>query len=210
MTGLLLATVATVIGAATLADPIGGALDRLTLGGRPRVRRERADLCAAANALSRLDPAADPAALPPAEFARLTRRALSHFGDLPRLAANPLTRLPLIGRRLAARGAPDDALERAAELKALLVEGVARLKPRGADDFGDTQEWRYFNALHFPYIVGLRPYRRDPPAPPADPATRAAIAWFRASVPERTLHNWQTAAANLVADDLRARDLAEH
>jgi hypothetical protein len=38
-----------------------------------------------------------------------------------------------------------------------------------------------------------------------DPAARQALDWFRASVPERTLHNWQNAAARLVAQDLRAR-----
>jgi oxygen-independent coproporphyrinogen-3 oxidase len=38
-----------------------------------------------------------------------------------------------------------------------------------------------------------------------DPAARAALEWFRTAVPERTLYNWQTAAARLVARDLRER-----
>ncbi len=202
---LLLATVATAVAAPTFADRLGAALDRLALGRLPRVRQARAELRAAASALPRLDPALDPTALDEAEFARLTRRALSHFGDLPRLAVSPLTRLPLVEARLAARGAPDGALERAAELKAVLAESVARLKPRTGGDFGPSDEWRHYNALYFPYVAGLKPYSRRAGAPPADPAARAALDWFRAAVPERTLYNWQTAAAKLVAHDLRAR-----
>jgi len=59
-------------------------------------RRARDDARAAASALPRLDAERDLADMDAAEFARLTRRALSHYGDLPRLAANPLTRLPQI------------------------------------------------------------------------------------------------------------------
>ncbi|NDJ55255.1 MAG: hypothetical protein GYB68_19460, partial [Chloroflexi bacterium] len=36
-----------------------------------------------------------------------------------------------------------------------------------------------------------------------DDDTRHVIEWFRAQVPERTLYNWQNAAAKLVAQDLR-------
>ena len=35
------------------------------------------------------------------EFVRLTRRALSHFGNLSKLTASPLTRLPAVEARLA-------------------------------------------------------------------------------------------------------------
>jgi len=35
-----------------------------------------------------------------------------------------------------------------------------------------------------------------------------ALAWFRRYVPERTLYNWQTAGAQLVARDVRARSSA--
>ncbi len=59
-------------------------------------------------------------------FVRLTRRALGHYGDLSKLVASPLTALPAIDERLAARGAPDQPLERANELKALLADRIAR------------------------------------------------------------------------------------
>ena len=58
-------------------------------------------------------------------FTRLTRRALGHYGDLSKLVASPLTQLPVIDERLAARGAPDQPLERAVELKALLADRIA-------------------------------------------------------------------------------------
>ncbi len=111
----------------------------------------------------------------------------------------------------APRGDGDDALERAAELKALLAESIARLKPRrgpsGCGDFGASDEWRYYNALYFPYVVGLKPYSRRAGPDRLDPAARQVLEWFRANVPERTLRNWQNAAAKLVARDLRAASL---
>jgi hypothetical protein len=36
-----------------------------------------------------------------------------------------------------------------------------------------------------------------------DATTKAALEWLQISVPERTLHNWQNAAARLIAQDLR-------
>ena len=38
-----------------------------------------------------------------------------------------------------------------------------------------------------------------------DPAAQEALDWFRTYIPERTLYNWQNAAAKLVAQDLRER-----
>jgi hypothetical protein len=170
----------------------------------PRLQQARAEQRAVEMVLPRVDEALDLARLDDEEFARLTRRALSHYGDLPRLASNPLTRLPAIDARLTARGAADQPLERALELKHLLAESIARLKPRGQGDFGSSDEWRYYNALYFPYVAGLKPYSRRAEQSPADAAAREALAWLRQSVPERTLYNWQTAAARLVAQDLRA------
>ena len=205
---LLLATVGTAVAVTTLSDPVGAALDRLALARLPRARRARSELRRTARALPRANPGLDPQSLDEEEFARLTRRALSNFGDLPRLSASPLTNLRLVERRIAARGAPDDAIERAAELKALLAESIARLKPRTDAAFGTSDEWRLYNALHFPYVVGLKPYSARYRIKPADPAAREALEWFRVSIPERTLHNWQNTAARLVARDLLARSEA--
>ena len=202
MVGLLLATVATAIAVATLASAVGATLDRVALRRFPNLRRTRTELRDAAAALPRIDAALDLAGLDDEEFARLTRRAFSHFGDLPRLAANPLIHLPMVDRRLAARGASDSGLGRAAELKRLLAERVDRLKPPTDQAFGTSDEWRFYNALYFPYIVGLKPYSRRFDSEPDDPASRQALAWFRASVPERTLHNWQTTAAHVIAGEL--------
>jgi hypothetical protein len=201
---LLLLVIASAIAMQTFADPLQSALDRLILPARPR--QERAVLRAAASALPRVNPALELAALDEAEFARLTRRALSHFGDLNRLASSPLTRLPLIETRLAEAGRAGNTLERAAELKALLAESIERLKPRGVGDFGTSDAWRYYNALYFPYVAGVRPYTRASLDEAHDPGAQTVIEWFRASVPERTLYNWQTAAAGLVAQDLRERN----
>jgi hypothetical protein len=204
MIALLLATIAAASAIQVFAGPLQAALDRLAFADAPGLRRARAELRAAAEALPRVDAEVDLTHMEPAEFARLTRRALSHYGDLPRLAANPLTRLPRVDARLAARAAPDDPIERAAELKRLLAESIARLKPHNSGDFGATDEWRFYNALYFPYVVGLKPYSRRNDHDHLDMAAQAALEWFQRTVPERTLHNWQNAGARLVAEQLRS------
>jgi len=207
---LLLVTAGSGIALQTLGDPLQAAIDRVVFADAPALRRARAGLREVTSALPRVDPDLDLERLDDAAFVRLTRRALSHYGDLPRLAGSPLVRLPLVTRRLAARGAADDALERAAELKAVLAESIARLKPRGPAPFGTSDEWRHYNALYFPYVAGLRPYSRRGPdgrdGPDGrPPGSAAALEWLRAAVPERTLHHWQGAAARAVAGDLRER-----
>lgn len=203
---LLLATLTAAIASQTFSQAIQAAVDGLALAAFPHLQQARASLRAAADALPRLDESSRPEELSDDQFVHLTRRALSHMGNLPRLAASPLTRLVLIDRRLARRGARDDTLERAAELKALLAESVLRLKPRAQGDFGTSEAWRYYNALYFPYVAGLKPYSRRTELDGLDPAAAEALAWFRTNVPERTLYNWQAAAARLVAQDLRERN----
>ncbi|MBI1880413.1 MAG: hypothetical protein HYR94_19720 [Chloroflexi bacterium] len=205
MVALLLATTSAAITVQTFADPIQTMVDRIAFAYFPWLLQARADLRAAASALPRVSPTIDFEALDEAEFTRITRRALSQFGDLPRLAASPRTYLPLIELRLAGRGAPDNTLERAAELKSLLVESIVRLKPRDEGDFGTTEAWRHYNALYFPYVAGLKPYSQHEELNGFDPLARQALVWFQTQVPERTLHNWQNAAARLVAQDLRER-----
>lgn len=202
---LLLATIAAAIATQTWADSVQTALDRLAMANFPGLRQARAELRTTSSTLPRLSTTIEFEALDEAEFGRLTRRALSQLGDLPRLAASPLTRLSLIETRLAARGAPDNTLERAAELKAILTESITRLKPRDQNHFGVSEAWRHYNALYFPYVLGLKPYSRRREANGVDSTTRQALEWFQTQVPERTLHNWQNAAAKLVAQDLRER-----
>jgi len=219
---LLLGVVAGAIAVPTFWDHLQRALDRIVFGARSPISDRRAALLATAATVARHPAAVDLLALSEEEFAALVRRALSHFGDLPKLAASPLTRLLIVDRRLRSRGAAGDVLERATELKAVLAESIARLKPPDEAAFGTTDEWRHYNALYFLYVAGIRPYsRRLTPAPspsgrlsaagdgqPAA-ASEAALRWFRTQVPERTLHNWQRAAARLVALDLRERARAD-
>lgn len=204
LVALLLASVAAAIALQVLAGPIQALLDRLAFPQAPQLQRARAELRASAEALPRLSDELDPAALDEAELARLTRRALSHMGDLPRLASSPLTRLPAVAARLRERGAADQPLERAAELRALLAERIGRLKPREGGEFGTGDAWRHYNALYFPYVAGLRPYSRRADHGELDPVRRQALEWLATQVPERTLYNWQNSAARLIAQDLRA------
>jgi len=204
LTVLLFTSLAIAISVQVLADPLAGMLDWLAWSRSPALRADRAALrhTGAALPLRSADPLDD---LDDDTFARLTRRALGHYGDLSKLVASPLTALPMIDERLAARGAPDQPLERANELKAVLADRIARLKPRDGGDFGTTEQWRYYNSLYFPYVVGVRAYAQNATAAGLDPTARQAWQWLVTEVPQRSLHNWQNAAARLIAADLRGR-----
>jgi hypothetical protein len=201
---LLLATVAAAVAVQTFADPIQSGLDWLVFRRIPRVRRTRADLRLVASSVPRKPDTLDIDSLEEVQFTQITRRALSQMGNLPRLAASPLTRLAVIERRLRGREASDNTLERVAELKTLLAESIDRLKPRGQGEFGTADAWRYYNALYFPYVAGLKPYSRRPNhILELNSDEEMALEWFQSQVPERTLYNWQNAAAKLVAQDIR-------
>ncbi|WP_059017156.1 hypothetical protein [Mycobacterium sp. M26] len=204
LTVLLFTSLAISIAITVLADPLAGLLDRLAFSRSPRLSAERAALRSTEAALPLVAP--NPLdGVDEETFVRLTRRALGHYSDLSKLVASPLTQLPLIGERLAARGAPDQPLERANELRALLADHIVRLKPRDGGEFGTTEHWRYYNSLYFPYVVGVRAYAQNATAAGLDPVARQAWQWFVTEVPQRSLHNWQNAAARLIAADLRAQ-----
>ncbi|MCV7430936.1 hypothetical protein [Mycolicibacterium bacteremicum] len=200
LTVLLFTSLAVAIAINVLADPLAGVLDRVTFS--PALRADRAALRSTEAALPlRSDNPLDQ--LDDDTFARLTRRALGHYGDLSKLVASPLTALPVIDERLAARGAADQPLERANELRALLADRIAALKPRDGGDFGTGEQWRHYNSLYFPYVVGVRAYAQNATAAGLDPVARQAWQWLVTDVPQRSLHNWQNAAARVIAADLR-------
>jgi hypothetical protein len=204
LTVLLFTSLGVAITINVLADPLAVVLDRLAFSGSPDLRADRDALRRTEAALPRRsdDPLDD---VDDETFVRLTRRALGHYGDLSKLVASPLTALPEIDRRLALRGAPDQPLERANELRALLADRIAALKPRDGGDFGTTEQWRHYNSLYFPYVVGVRAYAQNATAAGLDPVARQAWHWFVAEVPQRSLHNWQNAAARVIAADLRGK-----
>ena len=204
---LLLSTITVAIVVQTFSSSLQTVLDQLVFLNAPQVQKTRAQLRAAADVAPRVNQGIDLQTIEPKEFVRFTRRALSHMGDLPKLAANPLTQLPLVEKRLSERQVEADTLTRAAELKRVLTESIERLKPLDKGDFGTSDEWRYYNALYFPYVAGLRPYSRRITYQYDDLETtgQQALDWFRIQVPERTLYNWQNAAAKLIAQDLKER-----
>lgn len=176
----------------TFSNAIQSLLDSLTL---PRgLNDERQTLRQTADALPLLS-TVEHDSFNEEQFTRLTRRALSHLGDLPKLATSPLVNLPTIEGT--------NPLDRAHALKSLLIQSIQKLKPLSDAKFGTTDEWRYYNAVHFPYVLGLKPYTRRADYDSLDQTSRAALDWFQTSVPERTLHNWQNTAAKLIAEDIR-------
>lgn len=198
MLALLFGVVAAAIASQVFTESIQNGLDRLVFARLPALRRARAELRTAASLLPRADDSLDLEILPDDEFVRLTRRALSHMSDPGKLAVSPLMRLPMLDQRVKS----GHTLERASELKLLLTESVNRLKPPAKGDFGTADEWRFYNVLYFPYVLGIKFLSYNHSDQLSDDAHKV-VEWFRANVPERTLHNWQNAAARLIAQDLR-------
>ncbi|CAN5634122.1 hypothetical protein BH10CHL1_BH10CHL1_44640 [soil metagenome] len=203
MLSLLLCTLTLAMASQIFGESLQQWLDQLAFATFPRLRQQRAELRATLEVLPKIDETINLNTWNETEFIRFTRRALSHYGDLPHLAANPLTRLPLIYRWLEAHQDPANTLERAAELKRLLQEAILKLKPNDDAAFNPSEAWRHYNALYFPYVVGLKPYSRRAEHTNLDATSQQALYWLRAQVPERTLHNWQNAAAKLVAQYLQ-------
>lgn len=199
---LLITLVTTAIGLVVLAGPLRRLMDEVVFQRNPELLAQRATLQATADALPRARPAHDFSQMDEEEFTRLTRRAISYIGRLDRLVSSPLMQLPLIDRQL---GQIDTAtsLERAGILKNLLTEGIERLRPQTDEGVGTSEEWRYYNALYYPYVQGLKPLSLRLVISELDADTRLVVEWFRQQVPERTLHNWQNAGAALVAQHLR-------
>lgn len=204
---LLFTSLGVAIAINVLADPLAGLMDRVAFSRSPELRADRAALRGTEAALP-LRSASPLDGMDEDTFVRVTRRALGHYGDLSKLVASPLTALPVIDERLCRRGAPDRPLERANELRALLAERIAALKPRDGGDFGTTEQWRHYNSLYFPYVVGVRAYAQNATAAGLDPLARQAWQWFVTEVPQRSLHNWQNAAARVIATDLRSNLVA--
>ncbi|WP_282937912.1 hypothetical protein [Paenibacillus sp. RC67] len=186
--------------------PVRALLDSIAFATFPKLREDRARLRLVEDVQVRIDDQAQPEEMDEEELYRHTRRALSQFGDLQRIAASPLTQLRLIERRLKERGADDEVVERAVELKAVLLESVGQLKPRQDESFGTADEWRHYNALYFPYIIGIKPYSLRYSPDKLDPSSLEALEWFRTYVPERTYYNWQNAGAKLVATMLKEKN----
>src|ERR1700712_1265298 len=204
---LLFTSLAVAIGINVMADPLAGVLDRLAFSRSPTLRADRATLRRTEAALPlRSDNPLD--GIDDEAFVRLTRRALGHYGDLSKLVASPLTALPISDERLSRRGAPDQPLERANELRALLADRITALKPRDGGEFGITEQWRHYNSLYFPYVVGVRAYAQNATAAGLDPVARRAWQWFVTEGPQRSLHNWQNAAARVIAADLRGTSIS--
>jgi hypothetical protein len=69
--------------------------------------------------------------------------------------------------------------------------------PAEADGlFGTTEEWRYYNALYYCCVLGLRPYdRRRVRTDGLDRDARRALDWFRRYVPRRHMRQWQREGA---------------
>lgn len=198
---LLTSTIVASVLIAVFGNTIQNKLDALVFSRAPSIREAKMRLITESAVLSRKDAGVHLAGMNEEERSRLTRRALSHFGDLKRLASNPLTQLPIIEKRLRANNSPDTTLDRAAELKSLLIESIAKLKPQHEKSFDTTEEWRFYNSVFFPYVAGLRPFSRNQEKE-LQAHEQAALAWFQSFVPERTLHNWQNSAARLIANDL--------
>ncbi|MFT7586423.1 MAG: hypothetical protein ACI9EW_002860, partial [Cellvibrionaceae bacterium] len=204
---LLFAVVGSSILLTVFARQIQDRLDQLIFNRVPSLSQERSLLRELTEALPKSTSPTQTEMLSADNISKHTRIALSHLGNLPKLAINPLIHIPVIEKRLIEKGHEPYTLMRAAELKQLLVESINRLKPEPlTDGFKSTKGWRHYNALYFPYVKGLRPYGRRGENNGLSSVELEALAWFDQEVPPRTLYNWQTAAAKIIAHDLQERN----
>ena len=187
--------VMTVLG---LGGPVHRMLDRVAFWSDERLRDDRHALFLLGEALPRRRERSRMIATSEADFQRFVRQALDHYADVGRLMRSPLTDLPAVDRRLA-KSRVEQPLARAHELRHVLEEAVAGLRPTGP--FGTGDEWRYYNALYFCCLLGLKPYSAKK-TDGLDPEARRTIEWIRQYVPRHLLRRWQTEGAAKVARDL--------
>lgn len=90
----------------------------------------------------------------------MIRRALSQLHDFNKLANHPLTTLAVLEQRILARNAQDNTLERAQELRTLLLEAIAQLKPATAVAFDTNRRVAPLQCALLSYVVGVKPYNR--------------------------------------------------
>jgi hypothetical protein len=178
---------------------IQAAFDYIAFSTFPKLREERAYLRTTEEIKLFVDEEVANADMNEEELAKMTRRALSHFGDLKKLATNPLTQINLIDIRLEQKGLSKDVLNRANELKSILLECMEQIKPQQEKGFGTTDEWRFYNSLYFPYVIGIKPYSKKYFNDQLSEEEQLALEWFRVNVPERTFYNWSRIGAQLVA-----------
>ncbi|MFC7278123.1 hypothetical protein ACFQS1_29400 [Paractinoplanes rhizophilus] len=190
---VLVAGVMTAIG---LIGQLRWWLDAIAFRHDKRLRKDRAALLALTEALPRRRSRHRLIDVRKPEFLRFTRQALDNYGRLGRLMRSPLTSLPAVDRRLSGLTI-EQPLARAMELRAVLQEGVDRLRPAG--EFATTDEWRHYNALHFCVILGLDPYARKHRTDGLDRESRRALDWMRRYVPRGSLRRWQEEASAIVA-----------
>jgi hypothetical protein len=184
---------------------IQAAFDYIAFFTFPKLRMERTRLRTNEEIALIVDGGAEPEKVEEDELVKMTRRALSHFGDLKKLSSNPLTNLKLIDDRLQQRGQSKDLLDRANELKSILLECIEQIKPQQDKGFGVTDEWRFYNSLYFPYVVGIKPYSKKYFNDQLSEEEQQALEWFRVCVPERTFYNWSQTGAQLIAAKIRER-----
>lgn len=198
---LLYVVVATSTTIAVFSIQIQRVFDRVVFGADAAILQERTALRGMSEALPRIDSAEF--SLDTIDFPKVVRRALSNMGNMPKLATSPLVQLPLVDARLLEKGLDDTILHRSAELKGVLAEAIDKLKPSSERDFDSTDAWRHYNALYFPYVRGLRPYSRRADHYGLAPSDREALSWLQREIPQRTLYNWQNAAAKVISADLQ-------
>jgi len=194
-------SLAAVAGGITLLEDLEGLVDRALFKSN-RLETRDALRTLMLNAARQPEMTRAITALDHEEFIRLTRRALSHMPNLPRLASSPLAEMQIVRQRLDEEA---NALERARELRQILAECIDSLRPEDRA-VGTGDEWRFFNALYYPYVAGISPYKRNLFTETLDDDTTTVVRWFQTTVPPRTLYNWQNRGAEMIADILLERE----
>lgn len=158
-------------------------------------------------------PAPADAPLPAKEFKDSMRRAISALRTPPRLAQSDLLASEVVELRVRQAAQEDNRLNRIAALRELLIAQIEGLRPLGHGDLPATSDpWRFYNVLYYPYVRGItRAAALDEVRRLADERRRQGqtapgeleqvLVWL-ADLDERTYHNWQRRASDMIAENV--------
>jgi len=160
-----------------------------------------------AAALPPLDP------VPSKEFKDSMRRAISALRTPPRLAQSDLLASEAIEQRVLQAAQEDNRLNRIAALRELLITQIEALRPTASAELPATSDpWRFYNVLYYPYVRGItrsaamsevrrlsEERRRQGQAAPGE--LEQVLGWL-ADLDERTYHNWQRRASDMIAENV--------
>jgi hypothetical protein len=150
-------------------------------------------------------------------FDDAVRRSLTHLADPTKLATSPLLKLRVVAAGVADARQEDTRLQRAAVLRALLLDLLEAMRPANGRGPITGDAWRFYNCLYYPYVGGISrrrasSIRRQLQERRARDGTACSdldvvVAWLM-QLDEGTYFRWQRRGSDSIAAALREGERA--